>query len=791
MSTHMQIQIQVIQVVFLLVRASCNDVLRPAAIIPWSQYQQRFKQPKLITEPHHSQVVEKWPSFRQLSEATSRTRWLPMGKSDAKPLKMDLKETNTRQKPVIRAQLRNRSLQHLTNSRSNLLGGKQLKGSKEFSFPKDVHSSSLSSHLSTKPHVTHSITIPNGVPVHAGTWEDGKPHYHLQKRPQQFAAATFGAANPLNSLTQNHLASTSALNGGTGENIVNAIFAQSKAASLNPSVPIQVAQTAVQGAPASNPLESLLSNGASLDQLSNLANKILNFGGGDGPKGGLIEAMTNALRGAHVPTLNTAFQDDLGFGRTKPQQTIVEKLLAQAASAFNQSLKEKENKERQFRISKSREDSLKLLDKLPKDERELLRAAITSGELDADTLGPALKSLVKDDTVEESKKEKENRLTEWIRENRPTKKHKEIAVSADKLPYYGKYCGSFAEQINTKMKFKPSGALWVVDDRRFIVSKFFFQPGSLLSENVTFWLGPLNQTENILADMFPSQNGFYVQPQPIDVSIFALDELPPMKARARKVVNVLTTSSKIAELGKESVKVNDALRVKKEGYNMAKHIGLSVSLLEMNKTTKNGRGGRKQVELVVKYAQPLEWFAGFQPLLLTLPDGKSTKSVHWVSLRDHKRRETVASVLLPNGPAFQIPRVVTLRGLSPNGVYNISSGPIRVIDIKTMEINNFSLRSGNNVVWFMIGKDILPNANGHIVPLYDSRFKFFDCESLRDYYNETVHLRLPGNLDIKDVFWFSVFSIAESVSYSHIYLPYNDMQLPPDLNGLPVTYTFV
>uniref|UniRef100_A0A0K0D0N6 DM13 domain-containing protein n=1 Tax=Angiostrongylus cantonensis TaxID=6313 RepID=A0A0K0D0N6_ANGCA len=735
-----------------LVRASCDDVLRPAAIIPWSQYQQRFKQPKLITEPHHSQVVEKWPTFRQLSETTSGTRWLAMGKSDAKPLKMVVKETNTRQKPVIRAQLRNRSLQHLTNSRSNLLGGKQLKESKEFSTPKDVHRSSLLNHLSTKPHATHSISIPNGVPFHAGTWEDGKPHYHLQKHPQQFAAATFGAANPLNSLTQNHLASTSVLNGGAGENIVNAIFAQSKAASLNPSVPIQVAQTAVQGAPASNPLESLLSKGASLDQISNLANKILNFGGGDGPKGGLIEAMTNALRGAQVPALNTAFQDDLGVGRTKPQQTIVEKLLAQAASAFNQSLKEKENKERQFRISKSREDSLKLLDKLPKDERELLKAAITSGELDADTLGPALKSLVKDDTAEESKKEKENRLTEWIRENRPTKKLKEIAVSADKLPYYGKYCGSFAEQVNTKKKFKPS-------------------------ENVTFWLGPLNQTENILADMFPSQNGFYVQPQPIDVSIFALDELPPMKARARKVVNVLSTGPKIAELGKETAKVNDALRVKKE-----------VSLTENNKTTKNGRGGRKQVELVVKYAQPLEWFAGFQPLLLTLPDGKSTKSVHWVSLRDHKRRETVASVLLPNGPAFQIPKVVTLRGLSPNGLYNISSGPIRVIDIKTMEINNFSLRSGNNVVWFMIGKDILPNANGHIVPLYDKRFKLFDCESLRDYYNETVYLRLPGNLDIKDVFWFSVFSIAESVSYSHIYLPYNDMQLPPDLNGLPVTY---
>ncbi|VDO72567.1 unnamed protein product [Heligmosomoides polygyrus] len=89
-------------------------------------------------------------------------------------------------------------------------------------------------------------------------------------------------------------------------------------------------------------------------------------------------------------------------------------------------------------------------------------------------------------------------------------------------------------------------------------------------------------------------------------------------------------------------------------------------------------GVEVQTRPYVSYAQPLEWFAGFQPLLLTLPDGILTKSVHWISLRDHRRHETVASVLLPNGPAFQIPSVVELRGLSPNGAYNISSGPIRV-----------------------------------------------------------------------------------------------------------------
>lgn len=66
----------------------------------------------------------------------------------------------------------------------------------------------------------------------------------------------------------------------------------------------------------------------------------------------------------------------------------------------------------------------------------------------------------------------------------------------------------------------------------------------------------------------------------------------------------------------------------------------------------------------------------------------------------------------------------------------------------------------------------------------------FDCDSLPDYDNETVTLKLPGHLDIKDVFWFSVFSITKSVSLAHIYLPYNDLQLPPDLKGPKVRVLF-
>lgn len=148
----------------------------------------------------------------------------------------------------------------------------------------------------------------------------------------------------------------------------------------------------------------------------------------------------------------------------------------------------------------------------------------------------------------------------------------------------------------------------------------------------------------------------------------------------------------------------------------------------------------------------------------------------------------MAYVLVPNGNAFEIPSVVQLRPFVSNGAYKISSGLIKILDTKTIEISEFTLETGGVPVWFMVGKEVLPNGNGHIVPVFDKVTKEFDCMSLRNYKNETVTLRLPGALDIKDVFWFSVFSIPQAISMANMYLPYNDMHLPPDLDGTSVSF---
>lgn len=35
---------------------------------------------------------------------------------------------------------------------------------------------------------------------------------------------------------------------------------------------------------------------------------------------------------------------------------------------------------------------------------------------------------------------------------------------------------------------------------------------------------------------------------------------------------------------------------------------------------------------------PLDWYAGFQPLLLTLPKNKLVNDLHWISLFDHNKK---------------------------------------------------------------------------------------------------------------------------------------------------------
>ncbi|GMR60513.1 hypothetical protein PMAYCL1PPCAC_30708, partial [Pristionchus mayeri] len=601
----------------------------------------------------------------------------------------------------------------------------------------------------------------------------------------------------------------------------------------------------VAGGGPRSPLEGLLAHGSPLESLGKMAKNFLGGSTGGG-NGNIMDLMTSALSNVGKSNgIGTAAAIDPPVIETRAEPNLMDQLFKSAASALSESMKAKERqdkfdamkreeeekdrvketeekeKQKQARMSKDVKSSLKLLDGLPPDQRTLLEEALNNGEIDSEALAPAIKSLVKEDTKEDSQKEKVDRLIEWIKANRPRKNTLVPAsTNGDKLPYYGTYCGSLAAQEGSAKRARPSGAIWAVDRDRFIVSKFHFQPSSL-SDNVTFWLGPEHATLDLVADSFPSENGFILQPEPIDINVFVVADLKPVPARVR---NESEKIHPISLFGNSLRARRDApihierdelppMEKKKEEVRLLVAQGGAVKVqngdVALNETRPsltmpmNGLPPTdvslfnhvvpRAFELrppILSQEDPtgpkaLDWFAGFQPLLLRLPSDRSVKGVNWISLRDHKHNETIASVIMPNGPGFKIPAMTTLRPLTPNGLFNISSGPIKVHDFKTIEITDFVLKTEGKALWFMFGKDIIPNASGSIAPIWNRSTNSFDCDSLRDYNGETLTIRLPGKKDINDIFWLSVFSVPSVLSYSHIYLPFNEMVIPPDLSAIP------
>ena len=55
------------------------------------------------------------------------------------------------------------------------------------------------------------------------------------------------------------------------------------------------------------------------------------------------------------------------------------------------------------------------------------------------------------------------------------------------------------------------------------------------------------------------------------------------------------------------------------------------------------------------------------------------------------------------------------------------------------------------IICYMESLQVFPNRHGFILPVYDKASKMFDCDSLRDYRDETLTIRLPGRMDISEV----------------------------------------
>uniref|UniRef100_A0A1I7Y7F6 DM13 domain-containing protein n=1 Tax=Steinernema glaseri TaxID=37863 RepID=A0A1I7Y7F6_9BILA len=604
------------------------------------------------------------------------------------------------------------------------------------------------------------------------------------------------------------------------QNLVDSIFAQSQVRHAPPSFEGLIPTSAVEGAasPNGNALQSILSNGATINQLSNLAKNLLSLPSGNQE---LFSTVTNALAGISKPAKLTSTAVLPGAAAAAASETSVSTDVAVPTNVAG--------------AHPAHTPDTVDLSGFGTAERAILEAALKNGELDRSMLMEISKD------KQRAFKQNTDKLMEWIQQNRPSVSQKDSSqsslIAAEHLPYYGSYCGGFSSQNNSK--FNVNGALWAVDNRRFIVSKFHFRPGSM-TENITFWAGPKTITEDTISDIFPSDNGFYIRPEPIDFTVFTVKPITVINATIRGTPRVNTSSTMLNAKNESGTvrKARDAFRdiyekslnsiddsntvhlsvkggVVTQDESFGKTVTVTATTVQTTAAVNSGSdittvspmssndlltGSTETATMsTISTANtpstpsqltsemvptPLEWYEGFQPLLLTLPDDKWIKTTYWMSLRNHKKKSNVAAVLIPNGPGFKIPAPAQLNPLSANAFHQLTSGTIKLVDVKTIEVTEFSFSANGVPAWFMVGKEFVPNWNGHIVPIFDRSTNAFDCESLRDYRNETVTLRLPGTLTIKDVFWLSVYSPPRLLDLSKIFVPYREVTLPPDLHGI-------
>ncbi|KAF7634244.1 hypothetical protein Mgra_00006321 [Meloidogyne graminicola] len=308
-----------------------------------------------------------------------------------------------------------------------------------------------------------------------------------------------------------------------------------------------------------------MSNG-NKEILSTLMNAIT---GGTGQTSKLTSsALATASLQKQPPQINSAISTFLaGNKSTLPSAVIIEdeELFGINGTSNNKFLGREEIKEVSTNGTFASPNGFSL------EQRKLLAAAVLNGELDPEQAVRLLTSengTIANETISELNKtnidnslfdyeeqqhqtfyglldkntkknqhliNSESKLIEWIQQNRPrhssenlnenknatttfTPLNRDWTNSIEKLPYWGRYCGSFVAHTDNS-PYNIAGAVWTVDERRLLITKFTFIPYSHF-ENITFWAGPSKPTGNAALDLFPSENGFIVEAIPLELNIF-------------------------------------------------------------------------------------------------------------------------------------------------------------------------------------------------------------------------------------------------------------------------------
>jgi transposase len=98
---------------------------------------------------------------------------------------------------------------------------------------------------------------------------------------------------------------------------------------------------------------------------------------------------------------------------------------------------------------------------------------------------------------------------------------------------------------------------------------------------------------------------------------------------------------------------------------------------------------------------------------IRIPDDKKIKVIKWLSVWDIRDNRNFADVYIPDG--FQSPAPQEISEFSRYS-HNVKSGPVIIIDSKTIKIPDFTYDGSSKNAYFWVGTGPQPNSAGKKIP---------------------------------------------------------------------------
>ncbi|CAL4081060.1 unnamed protein product, partial [Meganyctiphanes norvegica] len=159
-------------------------------------------------------------------------------------------------------------------------------------------------------------------------------------------------------------------------------------------------------------------------------------------------------------------------------------------------------------------------------------------------------------------------------------------------------------------------------------------------------------------------------------------------------------------------------------------------------------------------------------ITIVLPDGKSIKEIKWLSVYDLSRLETFGDVYIPEG--FEAPQRETLNKISSKSG-EIKSGPVIIVDSKTIVISEFTYGGSGEEVYFWVGVGPQPHSQGQKIP-----DEYGYMTPLGQYKKKSITLQIPGDKDVFTIDWLAVYDIKNEKVLGSMIIP-NELNIPPSL----------